>query len=307
MHSPGARLTGLIAAPHTPFTADGTLNLPVVEQQAEHFLRNGIKRVFAGGTTGECHSLSTSERQALAARWAEVCRGSKVEMIVHVGSNCEADARELAAQAGRLGAIGIAAVAPSYFKPADVSALVTWCKRIASAAPETPFYYYDIPLFTNVRLPMPDFIPQARERIPTFAGMKFTNPDLLAYQECLRTWGKELDILFGLDELLLAALVFGCRGAVGATYNFAAPIYHRLIAAFAAGDLEQARQEQFRSVQLIKVLGRYGFFGATKAVMKMVGIEVGPARLPNSNVSAEQTVALRKELEALGFFDWVSA
>ena len=48
-----------------------------------------------------------------------------------------------------------------------------------------------------------------------------------------------------------------------------------------------------------------GFMGAAKAVMKMLGVEVGPARLPSGNLDAAQVAQLRGELETLGFFDWV--
>lgn len=300
------RLTGLIAAPHTPFYADGSLNLAAVERQAEHLLGNRIGTVFVGGTTGESHSLSLEERLALTQRWLEIARAKPLRVIVHVGANCLPDARELAAQAGRLGAVGIAAVAPSYFKPGTVDSLVAWCEQLASAAPETPFYYYDIPVFTNLCLPILEFLPKARERIRNFSGLKFSNPDLLVYQQIVRQWSDDLDIFFGMDELLLAALVFGGRGAVGATYNFAAPIYHRLVTAFEGGDLEKARQEQFRSVQLIKTLARRGFLGASKAVMKMVGVDVGPARLPNYSLPPAEWDALRHELETLGFFSWIN-
>jgi N-acetylneuraminate lyase len=97
----------------------------------------------------------------------------------------------------------------------------------------------------------------------------------------------------------------GARGAVGSGFNFAAPIYSRLIAAFERGDLAQAREEQFRGVRLIQLFASYGYMGAAKATMKMLGIDVGPARLPNSTLTFEQVTSLRSELDAMGFFDWV--
>ena len=56
---------GLCPATHTPFHADGSLNLAVVEQQAAHLLARKIDRVFIGGTTGESVSLQLAERLAL--------------------------------------------------------------------------------------------------------------------------------------------------------------------------------------------------------------------------------------------------
>lgn len=298
-------LTGLVAATHTPFHTDGALNLAIIEQQAAHLLANGVKFAFIGGTTGESSSLTVEERRALAVRWVEVTRGSALKVIVHVGANCLADARNLAAQAQQLGAAAVAAVAPSYFKPRTVASLVDCCAEIAAGCPELPFFYYDIPVMTGFTLPMPDFLTQARDRIPNLAGIKFTNSDLMMFQQCLRCDGGAFSVPWGCDEYLLAALALGATGAVGSSYNFAAPVYHRVIAAFDRGDLRAARDAQFQSVQLIALLASRGYMGAAKATMKMLGVDVGPARLPNASLNAEQQATLRADLEQLGFFDWV--
>ena len=301
-HTP---LTGLVAATHTPFDNAGELNLPIVEKQAEHLLKNGVQTVFVAGSTGESHSLTVAERLALAKRWSEAVRGTPMRLVVHVGSSCLGDARTLAAQAQTLDVAAIASLSPSYFKPRNLETLIACCVEVAKAAPATPFYFYDIPILTNVHFSMPDFLSQASESIPTLAGLKFTNPDLMAYQRCLRVRDGRFDMPWGLDEFLLAALAVGAVGAVGSSYNFAAPIYHRMIAAFAKGDLATARAEQFRSVQLIELLVRYGFTAAAKTAMRLVGVDVGPSRLPNAPLTAEETQRLHGDLEQLGFFDWV--
>lgn len=297
------KLHGLVAATHTPFDADGQLNLRAVEKQAEHLLRHGVRMAFLAGSTGESHSLTVEERLLLAQRWADVIRGSDLRFVVHVGSNCLADARRLAAQAQSLGAAAIAALAPSYFKPRTLDALVACCAEIAGAAPALPFYFYDIPVLTGVHFSMPDFLALGDARIPTLAGIKFTNADLMAYQKCLHVQDGRFDIPWGLDEYLLAALALGAVGGVGSSYNFAASIYQRMIAAFQRGDLATARAEQFRSVQLLELLAGYGYLSAAKAVMGFLGVEVGPARLPNANLTAEQRTQLRIDLETLGCFD----
>jgi N-acetylneuraminate lyase len=299
------RLRGLVAATHTPFHADGSLNFAIVEKQCAHLLSNNVTRVFIGGTTGESSSLSLDERRLLAKCWMEVARGTAMRVIVHVGANALTDARDLAADAQQLGAHAIAALAPSYFKPRSLDALIACAADIAAAAPATPFYFYDIPSMTGVSFPMCDFLAQAAERIPTLAGLKFTNSDLMSLQLCLHADGGAWDVPFGCDEFLLAALSLGATGAVGSTYNFAAPIYHRLMRAFAAGDMATARAEQFRSVQLVKLLAGVGFMGAAKAVMGMLGVDVGPARLPHENPTPEQTGKLRAALETMGFFEWI--
>ena len=300
-----SQLHGLVAATHTPFHADGSLNLGIVEKQAAHLLAGQVKFAFIGGTTGECSSLTLDERRALAQRWFEVVCGLELKIVVHVGSNCLADARTLAAQAQSLGAVAISALAPSYFKPRNLDILIACCADVAAAAPEIPFYYYDIPALTGVGFSMPDFLVQAPAKIPTLAGLKFTNPDLMSYQLCLRAGDGKWDLPFGFDEHFLGALAMGAQGAVGSGFNFAAPIYQRLLKAFATGDLAAARLEQFRGVQLIQLLASYGYMGAAKAVMKMLGVDVGPARLPNTSLSLEQVKELSGKLETLGYFEWI--
>lgn len=302
-----SKLTDLVPATHTPFHTDGQLNLAVVEKQAQHLHAQGIAAVFIGGSTGESHSLTVEERLALAQRWSEVVQGTKLRLVVHVGSNCLADARTMAAQAQTIGAAAIAAQAPSYFKPKSLDDLIACCTEIASAAPATPFYFYDIPILTGVHFPMPEFLARASARISTLAGIKFTNPDLMAYQNCLHAQQGRFDMPWGMDEYLLAALAVGAVGAVGSSYNFAAPVYQRLIAAFERGDLPAARAEQYRGVRLIELLAGFGFIGAAKAVMGFLGVEVGPARLPNTNPTMEQRAKLRASLEQLGFFDWIDS
>jgi N-acetylneuraminate lyase len=300
-------LTGLVAAAHTPFKADGTLNLAIVEKQAAHLLKHKLPTVFIGGSTGESHSLTLDERRQLVERWSAVTRGTKLGLVIHVGSNCLADARVLAAQAEQLGAQAIAMLSPSYFKPRDLATLIACCAEVAAAAPDTPFYFYDIPSMTGTNFVMADFLAQAPEKIPTLAGLKYTNSNLMDYQLCLHAAGGRFDVPYGSDEWMLAAFALGAKGAVGSSYNFAAPVYQRLLAAFAAGDMETARAEQFRSAQLIALLARHGYMGAAKAVMTMLGVDVGPARLPNATLTPEQIKKLRADLEQLGFFKWVGA
>lgn len=295
------RLHGLVAATHTPFDSQGELNLAVVGAQGAHLAKSNVKFAFIAGSTGESHSLSLQERLYLTERWADVSASHGLQFIVHVGSNCLRDARSLAAHAQKFGAAAVSALAPSYFKPKSLDELIECCAYIAGGAPETPFYFYDIAVLTGVNLSMPEFLAKAPSRIPNIAGIKFTNPDLMAYQNCLRTG---FDVPWGIDEHMLGALAMGARGAVGSSFNFCAPVYHRLIAAFESGDMQSARREQLRSVQMIELLASYGYIAAAKATMGFLGVEVGAPRLPNSSLAQGQSEELRGKLESIGFFEW---
>jgi N-acetylneuraminate lyase len=297
-------IEGICAATHTPFHDDGSLNLTAVERQRDHLLSRNVTQVFIGGSTGESHSVSTAERRALAERWAAAAKGTALRVIVHVGSNNLSDAAELAAHAQGIGAAAVSMLAPSYFKPRSLADLVSCCAKVASAAPALPFYYYDIPVLTGVNFSMEEFLNTAPAAIPNLVGIKYTNPDLMAFQLALRAGGGKFDLPWGCDEFYLAALALGAKGAVGSTFNFAPGVYQRLQKAYAAGDMATARAEQFRSVQLVQVVARRGYMGCAKALMGHLGVPVGPARLPNANPDTAGVKAMLGELEAIGYFDW---
>ena len=300
------KLTGLIAAPHTPCNADYSLNTEAVAKQAWHLADTGVKGVFVGGTTGECHSYSTEERIQLFKTWGSEAKANGLVNIAHVGHNNLPDAQALVKTAQALETDAIGAMAPTFFKPASVDELIDWFALITEAAPELPFYFYDIPSMTGVSLDTADFLRRGRERIPSLAGVKFTNPDQELLKECMQVEDGSFDILFGTDEKLIEGLEVGCHGAVGSSYNFAANIYHPILEAYKQRDLETANLWQDRSIQTIDIIAALGYLPAAKAVMDMLGVACGPARPPLGNLTETAKASLKAELEDIGFFDWIS-
>ncbi len=298
---------GLIAAPFTPMRADGALNLDAVNAYARWLHHNGVVGAFICGTTGEGMSLTLDERRQVAGRWVSAAPAG-LRVIVHVGHNSLGDCRALAAHAASIGADSIACMAPFFFKPAGVAGLVDWCEQVASAASGLPFYFYHIPSMTGVSVKMSDFLGAAVRQIPNLAGIKFTFEDLEDYKRCLQFEDRRFDVLFGRDELLLSALDLGARGAVGSTYNFAAPLYRALIEAYDRGDQQKAAGLQALAVRMINTLVQCGAHpvAAFKWFMGRVGVDCGPSRLPLYDPTAEQISALEARLEATGIFDWVA-
>lgn len=296
-------LTGLVAATHTPMHEDGRINLDVIEKQAAGLAANPVTGAFICGSTGESHSLTLAERLSVAQRWSEVMDRNKLKLIVHVGHNCLEDARTLAAQAQDIGAAATSAMAPCYFKPATVDDLVDFCAPIAAAAPALPFYFYDIPALTGVNLPMIEFLRKGKARIPNLAGIKFTSTNLMSLQECLEADDGGFNILFGTDEMLLAALALGVPGAVGSTYNYAAPLYARIMAAYQEGDMVTAQALQIKSVKLVQVLIQHGVLPGGKALMSLMGAECGPVRPPVRRITGEQRARLFQQVESLGVLE----
>jgi N-acetylneuraminate lyase len=298
-------LRGLVAAPFTAFHADGSLNLALIERQADSLIANRVTGAFVCGTTGEGLSLTTRERMQVAERWVQAA-GSRLRVIVHVGHTSLAECCALATQAQEIGASGVGCVAPFYFKPANVEDLAAFCAEVAAAAPALPFYYYQIPAMTGVRFDAADLLRAAAPLIPNLAGVKFTHENLLDFAACTRLDGGRYDIVFGRDEMFLAGLALGARGAIGSTYNFIASVFHELAASFDKGDLLTAQARQAAANGVIEIFIRFGGLVAGKAMMKMIGLDCGPARLPLRALSEAREAELRIELERAGFFEFCS-
>ena len=293
-----------VAAVHSPFDARGAIAPDAVAVQASFLAANGIRTVFITGTTGECHSLTCEERLTLYDAWADAGPAHGLAVIGHVGGNSIEDARRLARRARERQFAAISTLAPSYFKPAGLADLIEWCAVIAAEAPGLPFYYYDIPSMSGVSFPIDRFLVEAPARIPSLAGVKFTNLDLVSYRRCLDVAGDRFDLPWGTDEALLAALATGARGAVGSTYNWAPRLYVALADAFTRGDLEEARRLQSTSIAMVDAIAATGFMGTAKALMCRLGVPVGAARPPLGNPTTAQVDALVARLDELEFGRW---
>ena len=296
------KIHGLIAATFAAVHRDGTLNLDGIPPLVDKLVDDGLKGVFICGTNGEGPNLTVEERMAVAEAYVAAAKG-RLLVLVHVGHTSIAESRKLAAHAEKIGADAISAVAAFYFKPANVANLVESMAEIAAAAPNTPFYYYHIPALTGVGMDMVEFLRLGEEQIPNLAGIKYTAATIHEYQACLNFKGGKFDVLFGYDELLLPALAVGAEGAVGSTYNFAAPLYLRVMELFDEGYLREAQQLQLLLVNMIRELVKFSPIPAQKAIMEMIGIDLGPSRLPLVSLSKQDKDQLQARLEAIGFFD----
>src|SRR5690606_1586330 len=183
--------------------------------------------------TGEGVSMTTDEKKAVAEAWADCTKqDSDFKVMTLLGGTSIAVCKILARHAKEVGLYGISFTSPFYFKPASVAALAEMCAEIANEVPDMPFYYYHIPVLTGVGFNMIDLLSAVDGKIPNFAGIKYTHEDFMDFLTCLRFQGGKYDMLWGRDENMLSALVLGAKGAVGSTYNYAAPLYNDLIKAF---------------------------------------------------------------------------
>lgn len=295
-------LEGLISAPFTPFDQDGQLNLSIIPKYYQFLKSNGVRGAFICGSTGEGVSLSLEEKKSVAEAWAACTKGdSHFKVMMFLGGTSIADCIDLAKHAYEIALYGVSFTAPFYFKPANATMLAQTCKAIADQVPNMPFYYYHIPVLTGVNISMFDLLNAVDGLIPNFAGIKYTHEDFMDFQSCMSFKNGKYDMMWGRDENMLSALVLGNKASIGSTFNYIAPLYTELINAFEVNDLNKARGLQQKSIDFIRLLGKYGGISVGKAYMKLVGIDCGEFRLPVKNMSAEDFENFKLNVEALDF------
>lgn len=297
---------GLIAAAFTPFHEDGSLHLELIPPLVDKLVQDGLTGIFVCGSNGEGPNMTTAERMQVAEAFVNAAN-RRLLIFVHVGHSSIAEAKILSAHAAQIGADAFSSVSAFYFKPASVENLIECMAEIAGAAPGLPFYYYHIPHLTGVAMDMIEFLRLASPCIPNLAGIKYTSSTLQEYQSCVDFGNEKFDLLFGFDELLLPALAVGAKAAIGSTYTFAAPLYLKIREAFANGDIVSARRQHAFMVEVIRVFVKYPPIPAQKAIMQMLGWDLGPCRLPLSTLSRQNYHKLYSELSAMSFFEKVVA
>ncbi|GAK88062.1 N-acetylneuraminate lyase [Vibrio ponticus] len=295
------KLTGLIAAPHTPFDVNNKVNFGAIDQIAELLIAQGVTGAYVCGTTGEGIHCSVEERKAIAERWVKAADG-KLDIVLHTGALSIADSIELTQHAETLDILATSAIGPCFFKPGSVDDLVEYCAQIAAAAPSKGFYYYHSGM-SGVNLDLEQFLIKGEQRIPNLTGAKFNNSDLYEYQRAVRACGGKFDVPFGVDEFLPAGLAVGAVGAVGSTYNYAAPLYLKIIEAFNKGDQATVTSLMDNVIAIIRVLVEYGGVAAGKAAMQLHGIDAGNPRTPIRSLTEAQKADVVAKMRDAGFLN----
>lgn len=298
-------MKGLIAATYAPMHKDTSINLGIISEYGQFLKNNKVRGAFVNGSTGDFVSLTTKERKDIITEWA-ANKPNDFFLVNHVGHNSLKEAKALATHSAQK-VDAIAALAPYYFRLSSLKSLLEYCKEIASCAPNTPFYYYHIPVLTGADFLMHEFLGLASREIPNFAGIKFTNNNLIDYKYCKDFDNGAYNILFGFDEILLASLPLGAEGWVGSTYNHLAPLYLSIIEAFQNNDHKLAAALQEKSMKFVDTLNaKGGFNGAAKSFMKVLGVDCGPSRFPHVTLSIEELKRAENELDDLGIMAYTS-
>ncbi len=282
---PRAELTqrlkgGVTPAMATPLAADGyTVAGDVAPALVDFLISAGVSGLFVGGTTGEGILLPAGERLFLHETVVMAVAG-RAPTLIHVGANDTATACTLAEHAARIGADAIVAVTP-YFYGVSQEALEAHFIEVAAAAPDTPFFVYDIPQMATNGI-SPALLARLGERIPAFAGVKTSHPDAQHVRSLIDAAPAEAIVLAGNERIALGLLALGADGLISGLSTAIPEPFVALTRAFKSGDLAEARRQQRIINALLDHLPAGARIGAIKQILVDRGIAVGRPMPPRS-------------------------
>ena len=297
----------ILNAVFTPMFGDGIVNYNRIPDLFHHCINTGADGIFLNGTTGECMSLSVDERLKLVEAWTDYRKKINrpdFKIFVHVGSCNLYETANMAEHAQAHGVDGVAMVATFYFRPKTLEDLIEQCEYVASAAAETPFYYYNIPFLTGVNFPLLSFLEMASRRIPNFAGLKNSFTDIVEYQHCIHFAKENYSLYWGTDEAFMMLYAAGNRQYVGSTYNYMGDVYRQMLKAHHDGDSRKVVTLEGEADAIYKLLSQYNGISAGKEIMRFIGVDCGVVRKPLKPFTKAESDTLLKKLKATSFFDF---
>ena len=283
----------------TPRDQNDVTNLTVTCELIDYLLAKGADGFYVCGSTGEGVYMSVDERKLMLETVISHLAG-RVPVIVHVGSMVTRDAVALAHHAQATGADGVSSIIPPNFN--DIDSLMPYFAAIGNAAPDLPLLPYILSTSIDVVALMHKLL-----ELPTMAGTKYTGSNMHEFNHIAEFGQKARPGVWtafsGMDEQCLFAAMFGSSGNIGSTLNFMMGIYKAIHAAHEAGDIIAARDLQLRANAVTRTAISFGFMGAMREMMEMLGYPCGAPRLPGVAFPKERRAEFKAALDAVDFLE----
>lgn len=270
------RFGAVLSAMVTPFDAAGRLDLDAAQRLARWLAARGNDGLVLAATTGEATTLTDEERRDLICAVAEAVT---IPVIAGTGSNDTAHSIALTHQAQGLGAAGVILVGPYYSRPPQAGIEAHF--RAVAAATALPVMLYDVPARTGRRIAH-EVLLRLFNEIPNILAFKDATCDPPASAALLAETGGKVELYAGDDAWTLPLLAAGAVGMVGTTTHWTGPQFQALFAAFARGDVGEARAINARLLDSFRFVNTEDsvYPMSIKAMLRTLGQPVGECRLP---------------------------
>jgi len=287
----GAVATAMV----TPFTEDGSVDLPRAQELARWLFDHGSDALVITGSTGEGATLSDVEKIDLYRAAVEAAEG-RGTIIAGTGTYDTAHSVHLSTEAEKAGVDALLIVSPYYNKPPQ-RGLVAHFTTVANAV-GLPVMLYNIPGRTGVRIEHDTLLGLAE--VENIVAVKDSTGDLDGASRLIAAAPPGFDVYCGDDWATFAFCCAGAAGVVSVAAHLAGEQIHDLVEMAIAGDVGGARKVHEQLLPLWDALFVTSNPIPLKAAMGLIGQPVGAPRLPLVPATDEEVAVVRRAMEDAG-------
>lgn len=281
----------------TPMHEDGNVNYEKLEEILEFQIANSTDAVIICGTTGESSTMTHGEHLK-TIKFAVDKVAKRVPVIAGTGSNCTETAIMMSKEAASYGVDALLVVTP-YYNKATQKGLIAHYTAIANAVPETPIIMYNVPSRTGCNL-QPATVAALVKNVRNIVGIKAASGDLSQIAKMMSMAGEDLELYSGNDDQILPIMSLGGLGVISVLSNVAPKQTHDIVMKFMEGDTREAARLQLEAIPLINALFCEVNPIPVKTAMNMMGMEVGPLRMPLCEMEESNKETLAKAMKDYG-------
>ncbi|MFP6674946.1 MAG: dihydrodipicolinate synthase family protein [Pirellulaceae bacterium] len=301
-----ARLRGIFTPNIVPLDSQGEINESETRRYVDWLIERGVHGLYPNGSTGEFTRFTAEERRRIIEIIADHNRGR----VPILAGAAEANTRETILACERyydLGVTAVAIVSPFYFK-LSARGVYAYFKEIADNSP-IDVTLYNIPMFASpIDVPTVVRLAEECEKVVAIKDSSGDLPHMMRMIRAVRPNRPEFSFLTGWDAALMPMLLIGCDGGTNATSGVVPEITRKLFDLTLAGDLDEARQLQYRLLELFDAMILSSEFPeGFRAALQIRGIQTGNGRQPQSDGQKIELATLAQQLQCLladaGFSD----
>ncbi len=286
---------GSIVAMITPFHQDGSVNFEVLTQLLERQIAGGTDAILTLGTTGEYSTMSHEEDASVVAHTVKVVNG-RVPVIVGSGSNCTATQIEKSIEYQNMGADALLLIAP-YYNKANAEGMYRHFAETADRV-SIPCILYNVPGRTGCSIPVS--VVEKLAKHPNIVGIKEASGDMSYVMKIAHCAGPDFALYSGNDDITIPLMSVGGSGVISVYANVMPEMCHQIAADWLSGNHEKAVANQLKYLKLMNDLFLEVNPIPVKAAMNMIGLNVGPMRLPLCEMGEANAAVLRNSLKEAG-------
>lgn len=238
----------------------------------QFLISKGVKGFFPCGTSGEYVNCTAEENLKVLQIVLEESKG-EIPIIPCASTASLHSTAQLICEMEKMGVCQVSVCPPYYTPLRQVDVLDYYLELLKQT--NVDIYLYNIPTFTN-EISMPVFQRLIEEK--RVKGMKDSSGNLKnisRYVSCSSQLRDDFIIMTGTDEIILPALIAGCRGSVSALSGIVTEA-HNALYRYMDSDVEYAKQIQSRIIKLAMLCESVVFPAGYKLALAARGFDVEP-------------------------------